>query len=153
MQNPCWWEGIGRQKSCYFWFTGEVLQCRRSNSDVLEVNAKIHLWLPAGQGIIPHCLWLIHPLFGHRFIHHSEPSPFLILEGPETPHSSISVLPLMKFWGAHTKDQGVVILVFQLWKPRKAKWCTRGHTPVSEAKVGSPCPLFLPSLSRKPKEQ
>lgn len=98
-------------------------------------------------------LWLIHPLFGHRFIYHSEPSPCLILEGLEIPHSSVSALCLMKFWGAHTKEQGVVILIVQLWKPCKAKWCTRGHTPVSEAKVGSPCPQFLPSLSHKPREQ
>lgn len=76
---------LGRQKSCYFWFTDEVLQCGRSNSDFLEVNAKIHLWLPAGQGIIPNSLWLIYPLFGHRFIHDSESSPCLILEALETP--------------------------------------------------------------------
>lgn len=144
---------MGRQKSCYFWFTDKILQCRRSNSEVLEVNAKIHSWLPAGQGIIPDSWLLTHSLFGHRFIHHSESSPCLILEGLETPYSSVSVFLLMKFGGAHRKEKGVVILIFQLWKLRKAKCCTQGHTPVSEAKVGSPCPLLFPSLSHKPKEQ
>lgn len=43
------------KKSCYFWFTDEVLQCRKSNSEFLEVNARIHFWLPAGQAIIPVC--------------------------------------------------------------------------------------------------
>lgn len=40
---------------------------------------------------------LIHFLFGHRFIHHSESSPCPILEGLEKPHFSVSDFPLMKF--------------------------------------------------------
>lgn len=125
-----------RQKSCYFWFTDEALWHRRWSSDVLEVGAKTHLWLLAGQGIVPNSVWLIHPpapglWLGRIFIHHCESYPHLILKGLEPPHSSISDFFIMKFQSAHTKEQSIVTLMFQLGKPihGKAKWCTRGHAP------------------------
>lgn len=139
------------KKSCYFWFTDEVLQCRKSNSEFLEVNARIHFWLSAGQAIIPVCA---DPFSFWPQVHPS----LWIFSLPNLGGSGKTSLFCIWFSPNEVlrcshKGASVVILIFQLWKPGKAKWCPQGHTPVSEAEVGSPCPLFLPSLSHKPKEQ